>query len=189
MKYIILVALTLTGLTQAKAKPLISVVTSIQPSDCTIFEQSTEDDDIDFFSSKCTGFNKYQIFIDGSDLRYLLSIRYQDHFLDTPNPSGGFIGITGNSIEWRIEGDSFSGTPKALIYSISGSYSDEHSYSKVILVKLDKTEMCTVAELTVGPKLQSDVFQAARELSNSIEEFSCEPKVKEPAQTPEQPMV
>lgn len=179
MKNLILVSLFMFA-AQAHAK-LESTYTSIR-TNCLMHDSASmrAEPEIDFLVEECQGLGGYQVMIIGSDLRYPLSLVYNDKKIElTQIP--GFHDIGSDKIEWLYERvtqkDSILKTVnyKALIHRMNYEMYNEKTLdmeqtSALIVTKLDKDKTCPVGIIKKSARMNEE----ARELAEKVDQLKCQ---------------
>lgn len=142
--------------------------TSIEQKDCQVRYDSETDPDapIDGLDMTCAGVGPYSVNVGGGDLRYNVSLVYEQQEIRLSNfMSFHFTGS--NVIEWLLVDD----VPKALIHRINAAEGDRHDRSYLIVSKLDGANSCPVAQ--IAPSIGKDQNLEARSVARRAQSLPC----------------
>lgn len=161
---------------QPQTKKLHSHYTSILPKDCVIYSSSEleAEPEIDHLNSECTGLGGYQIFVSGGDLRYPLSLVYNNKEIKLTNYMG-FHEVGAEKIEWLFDRTTDGKvTYKALIHRMNFAQVEGKDKSVLIVSKLNKEKSCAVAVVKASKAEPSnDMNVKARLIAEKAQSMSC----------------
>jgi len=148
-----------------------SVYTSVDVNDCIVLDSADYDEEyeIDYLDALCKGIGPYTVRVAGGDLRYGISLLYRGSEIQLMESMFSFHDLGSKVVEWRF-GKNNAGERvfKAFIFRVF-SYEESSKNSHLHVVKLNKSETCTVSVLTNEP----DANNKAREIADNIENYSC----------------
>ncbi len=173
MAVLFIVTASTTWASEAKkVEKYFSVYTSLEAKDCMTIDGSDlyQDPEIDFYTGECPGFGGYQTIVSGGDVRYNVSLKFQEQTIELENLAS--FHDAGTKAEWRIErlktNDGFSAKPSALIYRLNfDDYSEAtgKSFTNTMLVvaRLNGLKTCVIGRV---PR-SNDMNQKAREIADN----------------------
>lgn len=134
----------------AKARDKVdSVYTNL--TGCKVLEQSTEEDDIDFFTEECPGIAGFKVHHVGGDARSFIEISRENEpasdllWIQTMNAAQLFFpAVSGSKLEWRGTVKRGKFVPFAFIYRIAGQTPEDElkTVERLIVGKIGEKDIC-----------------------------------------------
>lgn len=166
MKAVLLLAALLGSAVSFADVRVDSVYTSLFDG-CAVINSSDFDEpfEIDYVTKECAGLAGYRPTIQGGDLRYSLSLTYNDTVVFDGNLTAAF-NDTGEKAEWRYEvTDRTEIVYTALIYRINyQTYVNESpaDTTALVVVRLNGANTCVVGLVSAA----NDMNQTARDIAD-----------------------
>lgn len=140
-----------------------SVYTDIK-KDCVVISASTSTAEIDFADSECKAFGGYELHVEGGDIRYNPTLKYNGQYLNIGG-TGAFHDPGSDKVEWlythKMDSDGAGEIAwKGFIYRLSQATGNGSGPDEQVLyaVRLDKENTCLLGAVKTNVEARKLVY-------------------------------
>lgn len=158
-----------------------SVYTSVAYADCKVIKDSNlePEPEIDYYTGHCAGKAGYTVVVSGGDIRYSISLIYQNNEINLTN-IGAFHDVGSSKVEWRgpVGKNGKIKSYNSLIYRLNITHYNEDDTmtndDEMFVVRLNGAKSCLIGRVPLSQNMNEQARAIADDLSKPClsEEFT-----------------